>query len=78
MRKEDIEEISRQVEAKEKELIRQRKQYLGDSLQRLEWESEYRKYAGVTKRINIVKNSVLDFPFSHPSHWAAFICQGLR
>lgn len=78
MRKKDIQEISWQVEAKEKELIRQRKQYHAGSPQRLEWEREYKRYAGVTKRIHAVKNSTEEFPFSHPRYWAAFTCQGLR
>jgi CHAT domain-containing protein len=79
LRKEDLLEISQQWEAKEKELIRQRKQYQykKDSPQYLNWESEYKKCAVVTRRINAIKNSPEELPFSHPRYWAAFTRQGL-
>jgi CHAT domain-containing protein len=67
-----------QVTAKEKELIRERKNYPDGSAGRVEWERDYKKYAGVARRINTIKNSPEEFPFSHPKFWAAFTCQGLK
>jgi CHAT domain-containing protein len=78
LKKEELAELSMQVTAKEKELIRQRKNYPDGSAERVEWERDYNKYAKVATLINIIKNSPEEFPFSHPKFWAAFTCQGLR
>ncbi|BAZ53174.1 TPR repeat-containing protein [Nostoc sp. NIES-4103] len=78
LKKEELLAISKQTEIKRKEARNKRKQYPPGSAEYLEWDSEYRKYAGVTLEIDRVKNSNEEFPFSHPRYWAAFICQGLR
>jgi CHAT domain-containing protein len=78
LKKEELAELSMQVTAKEKELIRERKNYPDGSAGRVEWERDYKKYAGVARRINTIKNSPEEFPFSHPKFWAAFTCQGLK
>jgi CHAT domain-containing protein/tetratricopeptide (TPR) repeat protein len=78
LNREDIKELSRQAEAGEKKAMRQRKQYLPGSMERLKWEREYSKYAKVTKQIHGVKNYSNEKPFSHPWYWAAFTCSGLR
>ena len=78
LKKEELAELSMQVTAKEKELIRERKNYPDGSAERVEWERDYKKYAGVARRINTIKNSPDEFPFSHPNFWAAFTSQGLK
>lgn len=77
-RREDFKEISQQAEAGRKEARSKRNQYAPDSAAYLEWEREYRKYAGMTIQIDKVKNSQDEFPFLHPHYWAAFTCSGLR
>ncbi|MCG6136776.1 MAG: CHAT domain-containing protein [Nostoc sp. LLA-1] len=74
----DLKKIFQQVEAKEKELIRNRKKYTLGSVENKKWECEYNMYAKLNKRIKEIEDSTQQFPFSHPHYWAAFICQGLR
>jgi CHAT domain-containing protein len=78
LKREDVQQLDKQAEVRQKEAIRQRKQYLSDSGEYLQWEREYKKYAKVTRQINEIKNSQDECPFSHPCYWAAFTCQGLR
>ncbi|MEW6496739.1 MAG: CHAT domain-containing protein [Cyanobacteriota bacterium] len=78
LNREDIKALSKQAEARQKEAIRERKQYQQGSAERLKWEHEYRKYVQVTNQIDAVKSSKDECPFSHPRFWAAFTCQGLR
>ncbi len=77
-KQDDLAELAKQAEARQKQAIRERKQYQQGSTERLKWEHEYRMYAGVARQINRFKNSQDEFPFSHPRFWAAFTCQGLR
>lgn len=57
--------------------------YQKNSVEYLEWQQEEEKRATVATRIyNALEQleilCVQDFPFSHPFHWAAFTCSGLR
>ncbi|MEH1849135.1 MAG: CHAT domain-containing protein [Nostoc sp.] len=74
----DLKKIFHEVEAREKELIRNRKKYLSDSIKYEQWKREYNMYAKLNKRIIEIENSTQQFPFSDPRYWAAFICHGLR
>ncbi len=76
--KADLAEISKQVSAARQEARSKRKQYPEGSEEYLKWHGEYRKYAGVTIRIDEIKKSPEEFPFSHPRFWAAFTCAGLH
>ncbi|AFY33311.1 CHAT domain-containing protein [Calothrix sp. PCC 7507] len=78
LRKEDFKEMFRDAETREKSLIRMRKQYNPGSVEYLEWEREYKMYAGINRKIKEMENSTEELPFLHPRYWAAFICQGLR
>ncbi len=74
----DLKKISQQVEAREKQLIGNRKKYILGSVEYKQWEHEYSIHAKLNRRIKETENSTQQFPFSHPRYWAAFICQGLR
>lgn len=78
MKQEDLTEISKLAEFRRKEAKSKRKQFQEDSAEYLEWDVEYRKYAGVSNAIWNLKKSGEQFPFAHPRYWSAFICQGLR
>jgi CHAT domain-containing protein len=78
LKKEELKELFKQVETKRKQARTKRNQYPPGSVEYLECDREYRKYAGVTIQIDKVKNSQDECPFSHPCYWAAFTCQGLR
>jgi len=78
LKRDDLADLAKQAEARQKEAIRERKQYQQGSVERLKWEHEYRMYDGVTRQINLFKNFQNEFPFSDPCYWAAFTCQGLR
>ncbi|MEW6499655.1 MAG: CHAT domain-containing protein, partial [Cyanobacteriota bacterium] len=75
---EDIRTLSQMLETKRKEARTQRNQNLPESADYLKWDSEYKKYAGVTLQIQKFRNSPDPEPFSHPRYWAAFTCSGLR
>ncbi|MEH2404789.1 CHAT domain-containing protein [Nostoc sp.] len=74
----DLKKIFHEVEAREKELIRNINKYLSDSIEYEQWKREYNIYAKLNKRIIEIENSTQQFPFSDPRYWAAFICHGLR
>ncbi|MCC5645057.1 CHAT domain-containing protein [Nostoc sp. CHAB 5824] len=74
----DLKKVFHEVEAREKELIRNRKKYPSDSIEYQQWKCEYNMYAKLNKRIREIENSTQQFPFSDPRYWAAFICHGLR
>ena len=74
----DLKKIFQEVEAREKELIVNRKKYTLGSLEHKQWEDEYSMYAKLNRRIKQIENSTQQFPFSDPHYWAAFICHGLR
>jgi CHAT domain-containing protein len=76
--KADLAEISKQVSAARQEARSKRKQFPEGSEEYLKWDGEYRKYAGVTIRIEEIKKSPDELPFSHPCFWAAFTCAGLH
>ncbi|BAY27099.1 TPR repeat-containing protein [Calothrix sp. NIES-2100] len=78
LRKEDVKEISPAAEARERELINSRKQYSRGSVEYRDWEREYKMYARFNRLIKAIESATEEFPFSHPSYWSAFICQGLR
>ncbi len=78
LNREDIQELYRQAVVGRKEARRKRNQYQPDSVDYLEWDREYRKYARGTIEIDKIKTSPDEKPFSHPFYWAAFTCQGLR
>jgi hypothetical protein len=80
LKKDDLAELAKQVEAERKQARTKRHQYQDqpNSAEYLEWEREYHKYASVTSQIHRVKNSQDKEPFSHPRYWAAFTCSGLR
>ncbi|MFB2876169.1 CHAT domain-containing protein [Floridanema aerugineum] len=75
---EDIKSLSQKVQTKRQEARKQRKQHPPGSADYLKWDGEYRKYAGVTVKIDKVKTYSNDEPYSHPRYWAAFTCSGLR
>ncbi|MEH1943583.1 MAG: CHAT domain-containing tetratricopeptide repeat protein [Nostoc sp.] len=74
----DLKKVFHEVEAREKELIRNRKKYPSDSIEYEQWKREYNMYAKLNKRIIEIENSPQQFPFSDPRYWAAFICHGFR
>jgi len=74
----DLNKVFQEVEAKEKELIGNRKKYPSDSIEYQQWKWEYNMYAKFNRRIKEMENSSQQFPFSDPHYWAAFICHGLR
>ncbi|MEH2250843.1 CHAT domain-containing protein [Nostoc sp.] len=74
----DLNKTFQEVEAREKQLIVNRKKYPSGSIEHEQWKREYNMYAKLTKRINEIENSIQQFPFSDPRYWAAFICHGLR
>ncbi|NEU79013.1 CHAT domain-containing protein [Nostoc sp. UIC10630] len=74
----DLNKIFQEVEAKEKELIGNRKKYPSGSIEHEQWKREYNMYAKLNSRIQEIENSTQQFPFSDPRYWAAFICHGLR
>lgn len=74
----DLNKIFQEVEAREKDLIGNRKKYILGSLEHKQWEHKYSMYAKLNRRIKEIENSTQQFPFSHPRYWAAFICQGLQ
>ncbi|BAY91965.1 MULTISPECIES: CHAT domain-containing protein [unclassified Tolypothrix] len=78
LRKEDIKEISPEAQARERELIKSRKQYSPGTLEHRQWEREYKMYARFNRLIQAIESSTEEYPFSHPRYWSAFICQGLR
>jgi CHAT domain-containing protein len=78
LKKEDLAELSRNVNISRKEAKSKRDQYPPNSAEYLECDREYRKYAGVTIQLDKAKKSPDEYPFSHPCYWAAFTCQGLR
>ncbi|WP_392534924.1 CHAT domain-containing protein [Nostoc sp. C117] len=73
----DLNQIFKEVEAREKVLIVNRKKYPSDSMEYQQWKLEYNMYAKLNRRIKEIENSTQQFPFSHPRYWAAFICYGL-
>jgi CHAT domain-containing protein len=79
LRKADLEEISKQIESKEKELIGDRKKYTRNSGEYSQWENEYNAY---TKMNRFIKQRIptddSELPFTHPLYWSAFIAQGLQ
>jgi CHAT domain-containing protein/tetratricopeptide (TPR) repeat protein len=77
LKQEDLTEIFKQTEIREKELIRERKKYLPGSADYSQWERQYKTTARITKILNKIRESSEKFPFSHPLYWAAFISQGL-
>ncbi|QIR38826.1 CHAT domain-containing protein [Tolypothrix sp. PCC 7910] len=78
LRKEDVKKISPEAEARERELIKSRKQYSPGTVEYREWEREYKMYARFNRLIQSLESSTEEFPFLHPRYWSAFICQGLR
>ncbi|WP_414528395.1 CHAT domain-containing protein [Nodularia chucula] len=74
----DLKKISQPIEAREKELMGNRKKYLSGSVEHQQWVYEYNMYAKLNRRIKEIENSTQQFPFSAPHYWSAFICQGLR
>ncbi|MBN3868937.1 CHAT domain-containing protein [Nostoc sp. JL33] len=74
----DVNKIFQEVEAREKELIVNRKKYPSGSIDHEQWKLEYNMYAKLNSRIKEIENSTQQFPFSDPRYWAAFICHGLR
>ena len=74
----DLKKIFQEVEAREKELIGNRKKYPLDSIEHQQWKRKYNMYTKLNRRIKEIENSTQQFPFSDPHYWAAFICHGLR
>ncbi|MCW5316345.1 CHAT domain-containing protein [Nostoc sp. KVJ3] len=74
----DLNKVFHEVEAREKELIRNRKKYPSGSIEHEQWKGEYNMYAKLNSRIQEIENSTQQFPFSDPRYWAAFICHGLQ
>ncbi|MEH2337986.1 CHAT domain-containing protein [Nostoc sp.] len=74
----DLKKIFQEVEAREKELIGDRKKYPLDSIEHQQWKCEYNMYTKLNRRIQEIENSTQQSPFSDPYYWAAFICHGLR
>ncbi|MCF2145939.1 CHAT domain-containing protein [Desmonostoc muscorum LEGE 12446] len=77
-RKIDLNKIFQEVEAREKELIVNRKKYPSGSIEHEQWKLEYNMYAKLNRQFKEIENSTQQFPFSDPHYWAAFICHGLR
>ncbi|MFN6515310.1 MAG: CHAT domain-containing protein [Nostoc sp. CreGUA01] len=73
----DLNKIFQEVEAREKELIVNRKKYPSGSIEHEQWKLEYNMYAKLNRQIKEIENSTQQFPFSDPRYWAAFICHGL-
>lgn len=78
LRKEDVKEIAPEAEARERELIKSRKQYSLGTVEHRKWEREYKMYARFNRLIKEIEGSTEEFPFAHPRYWSGFICQGLR
>ncbi|GCL36232.1 TPR repeat-containing protein [Sphaerospermopsis reniformis] len=79
LRKGNLQEISNQIEEKEKELIGNRKKYTRNSVEYLQWEHEYSIHTKINRLIKQkIQPSEPEFPFAHPRYWSAFICHGLR
>jgi tetratricopeptide (TPR) repeat protein len=78
LKKEELKELFKQVETKRKQAKTKRNQYPLASVEYLECDREYNKYAGVAIQIYEVKNSQDECPFFQSCYWAAFTCQGLR
>ncbi|MFM7408624.1 MAG: CHAT domain-containing protein [Cuspidothrix sp.] len=77
LRKADLEEISQASENHRKQARNQREQYPKDSVEYLECDRQYQKYAKISIAINNIQKSKGEFPFAHPRYWSAFIAQGL-
>ncbi|MDF5707173.1 MAG: CHAT domain-containing protein [Nostoc sp. S4] len=74
----DVSKIFQEVEAREKELIANRKKYSLGSIEYEQWKFEFNLYAKLNRQIQEIENYTQQFPFSDPRYWAAFICHGLR
>ena len=74
----DLDKIFHEAEAREKQLIGNRKKYPLGSIEYEQWKREYNMYTKLNRRIKEIENSTQEFPFSDPHYWAAFICHGLR
>ncbi|QXE21671.1 TPR repeat-containing protein [Richelia sinica FACHB-800] len=79
LRKADLEEISKEIESKEKELIGDRKKYTRNSGEYSQWKHQYSIHTKINKLLkHRVQTSDSEFPFAHPRYWSAFIAQGLQ
>ena len=78
LKKEDLRAIAIPIQNRKKELIKERNKYLSGSIERLQWEHQYKTYAEMTRKVNDILNAPEELPFSEPFNWAAFVCQGLR
>lgn len=79
LRKADLEEISKQIESKEKELIGDRKKYTRNSDEYSQWEHQYNIHTKINRLLkHKIQTSDSELPFAHPCYWSAFIAQGLQ
>lgn len=79
LRKADLEEISKQIESKEKELIGDRKKYTRNSDEYSQWEHQYNIHTKINRLLkHKIQTSDSELPFAHPLYWSAFIAQGLQ
>ncbi|MDZ8106881.1 MAG: CHAT domain-containing tetratricopeptide repeat protein [Nostoc sp. DedQUE12a] len=75
---EDIKKLYNHAKTQFEEAQNKRSQYERGSVERLKWTRKFLKYQKLKNQIEVVENSIEQFPFSDPRYWAAFICHGLR
>ncbi|WP_373527628.1 CHAT domain-containing protein [Nostoc sp.] len=78
LKREDIKKLYNHAKTEFEEAQSKRSQYQRHSAERLKWTRKYLKYQKLKNQIEVLENSIEQFPFSHPRYWAAFICHGLR
>jgi CHAT domain-containing protein/tetratricopeptide (TPR) repeat protein len=74
----DIKKLYNHAKTEFEEAKNQRSQYQRGSVERLKWDSKFLNYHKLKNQLEVLENSIEQFPFSHPRYWSAFICQGLR
>ncbi len=78
LRSEDIKKLYNHAKTEFEEAQNKRSQYERSSAEWLKWTKKFINYRKLKNQIEVVENSIEQFPFSDPRYWAAFICHGLR
>lgn len=78
LKRKDIKKLYNHVKTEFEEAQSKRSQYERRSAKWLKWTSKFIKYQKLKNQIEVLENSIEQFPFSDPYYWAAFICHGLR
>ncbi|MEH1935363.1 MAG: CHAT domain-containing tetratricopeptide repeat protein [Nostoc sp.] len=78
LNRKDIKKLYNHAKTEFEEAQNKRSQYERGSAEWLNWTRKFIKYQKLKNQIEVLENSIEQFPFSHPRYWAAFICHGLR